>query len=463
MRVSVFGVGYVGCVTAACLAHEGHEVIGVDVDSSKIQSINEGRSPFFEPGLDDLLREEVRAGRLRATADQAGAVRNSDLALICVGTPTNPDGTTRLDYLRRVVTTIAQELQKSDRYYVLALRSTVLPNAIENEVIPLLEKNSLKSVGGQVGFVYNPEFLREGVALKDFYDAPWTVIGASDEKAADMVADLYKEIESPIVRTDPKTAALVKYFSNAFHAVKVVFGNEVGTLCRELGVDASEVMDVFCQDSKLNISARYLKPGFAFGGSCLPKDVKALVAEAGKRGLKLPLLESILPSNELHLKSCIRAVVEAGRRKIGLVGLSFKEGTDDLRESPAVELAERLIGKGFDVRIYEPSMMQSRLHGTNLAFIERSIPHIWRLLVGSIDDLLRHAEVVVVMQQMSKPDELRCFANMSAEQICIDLVRTLSSDQVGGEYVAMDTPKKESVASASDEAGTVLEGEHSQH
>jgi GDP-mannose 6-dehydrogenase len=449
MKVSVFGVGYVGCVTAACLAHEGHQVIGVDVDPLKIQSINEGRSPFFEPGLDDLLREEVRTGRLQATVNQGEAVRNSDLALICVGTPTNPEGTIRLDYLRRVVTTIAQELQQSNRYYVVALRSTVLPNAIENELVPLLERNSFKSVGEQIGFVYNPEFLREGMALKDFHDAPWTIIGASDAKAGDIVADLYKSVESPIVRTDLKTAALVKYFSNAFHALKVVFGNEVGALCRELGVDGSEMMGVFCQDSKLNISARYLRPGFAFGGSCLPKDVKALVAEAGKRGLKLPILESILPSNELHLKSCIRVVVEAGRRKIGLVGLTFKEGTDDLRESPAVELAERLIGKGFDVRIYEPSMVQGRLHGTNLAFIERSIPHIWKLLVGSLHELLHHAQVVVVMQQVSKPEELTCFANMDAGQICIDLVRTLSPDKVAGEYVAMDTPRKESVGSLS--------------
>jgi GDP-mannose 6-dehydrogenase len=444
MRVSVFGVGYVGCVTAACLAREGHEVIGADVDPYKVAALNEGRAPFFEPGLSELVSEMVAAGRLRATGDHAYAVQHSDIALICVGTPTNSNGSIRLDYLRHVFTSIAKELKKKDDYYVVALRSTVLPTAIEEELIPLLEEHSGKSVKQQVGFVYNPEFLREGVALKDFHDAPWTIIGSSDTKAGDLVASLYQKLSAPIVRTDPKTAVLVKYFSNAFHALKVVFGNEVGTLCREMGVDGAEMMEIFCQDTKLNISPRYLKPGFAFGGSCLPKDVKALMSEAAKRGLDLPVLDSILASNEAHLRDCIQMVAESGKRRVGLVGLTFKAGTDDLRESPAVELAERLIGKGFDVRIFEPSIAPGKLHGTNLNFIERTIPHIWKLLVGDLDELFQHAEVVVVMQQVREEDR-RQFSKLKPEQLCIDLARSLSSQDVKVEYRSAGAPKREAV------------------
>jgi GDP-mannose 6-dehydrogenase len=445
MRVSVFGVGYVGCVTAACLAREGHQVIGVDTDAFKVTAINEGRAPFFEPGLGELVAEMVAAGRLRATVDHADAVQSSDVALICVGTPTKSDGSTRLDYLRQVFTSIAKQLQDKDDYFVVALRSTVMPTVFEEELIPLLKHHGGKSTAGKVGFVYNPEFLREGVALKDFQDAPWTIIGSWDSRAADVVEALYRNLSAPLVRTDPKTAALVKYFSNTFHALKVVFGNEVGSFCRELGVDGGEMMEIFTQDRKLNISSRYLKPGFAFGGSCLPKDVKALVSEIGKRGLRAPLLESILPGNEEHLRNCIQMVAETDKRRIGLVGLAFKAGTDDLRESPAVELAERLIGKGRDVRIYEPSIAPGRLHGTNLDFIEKSIPHIWKLLVGNLDELLEHSEVIVVMQDL-KAQDLPYFKAMKSDQICIDLVRTLSAGEVGGGYWSMDTPRPVTVS-----------------
>jgi GDP-mannose 6-dehydrogenase len=444
MKVSVFGLGYVGCVTAACLARLGHQVIGVDVDPIKILALNEGRAPFFEPGLSELVAQEVAEGRLRATIDQADAVRNSDIALVCVGTPTNANGSIRLDYLKHVFTSINHELQYKKDYFVVALRSTVLPVAMEEELIPILAPHSSNGLSQRVGFVYNPEFLREGVALKDFHEAPWTIIGALDSRAGDTAASLYQSLSSPIVRTTPKTAALVKYFSNAFHALKVVFGNEVGAFCRDMGVDGAEMMEIFCQDTKLNISPRYLKPGFAFGGSCLPKDLRALVCEAGRRGLSLPVLESVRVSNEEHLHNCIQVVNDTAKRRIGLVGLSFKAGTDDLRESPAVELAERLIGKGRDVRIYEPSIAPGRLHGTNLDFIERSIPHIWKLLVGSLDELLQHSEVVVVMQQL-KADDMRYFSTMRADQVCIDLVRTLTAVEVGGEYYSMDTPRRDAV------------------
>jgi len=429
------------------LAREGHEVIGVDVDPFKVRAINEGRAPFFEPGLSALVDEMVAAGRLRATGDHADAVHSSDIALICVGTPTRSDGSIRLDYLRQVFISVAKQLREKNGYFVVALRSTVLPTAFEEELIPLLEQYSGKSAGTDIGFVYNPEFLREGVALRDFHDAPWTIIGSWDSRAGDVVASLYQGLLAPIVRTNPKTAALVKYFSNAFHALKVVFGNEVGSFCREMGVDGGEMMEIFSHDTKLNISHRYLKPGFAFGGSCLPKDLKALVSEIGKRGLSLPVLESILTSNEEHLRGCIQMVTETDKRRIGLVGLSFKAGTDDLRESPAVELAERLIGKGRDVRIYEPSIAPGRLHGTNLDFVEKSIPHIWKLLVGSLDELLGHAEVVVVMQQL-KAEDLRYFSAMRSDQVCIDLARTLKTGEVGGQYCSMDAPRREAVVGA---------------
>ena len=362
-----------------------------------------------------------------------------------MGTPSRSDGSTRLDYLRQVFGSIAKQLHKKDEYFVVALRSTVLPPVFEEELIPLLQQHSGKSAGTHVGFVYNPEFLREGMALKDFQDAPWTIIGSWDSRAADVVASLYQNLSAPIIRTDPKTAALVKYFSNTFHALKVVFGNELGSFCREMGVDGGEMMKIFAQDRKLNISNSYLKPGFAFGGSCLPKDLKALVSEIGRRGLNLPVLESILPSNEGHLGNCIQMVTETDKRRIGLVGLSFKAGTDDLRESPAVELAERLIGKGRDVRIYEPSIAPGKLYGTNLDFIEKSIPHIWKLLVGTLDELLRHAEVVVVTQQL-RAEDLRYFRTMKSDQVCIDLVRTLTAGEVGGEYWSMDTPRREAVS-----------------
>jgi GDP-mannose 6-dehydrogenase len=440
MKVSVFGIGYVGCVTAACLASEGHDVIGVDVDPFKVQAINEGRAPFFEPGLGDLIARVRREGRLRATTDNSDAVANSDIALVCVGTPTNANGTIRTDYVKHVFATIIDELRHRRSYFVIALRSTVLPTAMDEELIPILGGPSNYGFGEKVGFVYNPEFLREGVALKDFGEAPWTIIGTSDSRAGEVVASLYSGLKSAVVRTTPQTAALVKYFSNTFHALKVAFGNEVGTFCREVGVDGSEMMKIFCQDTSLNISARYLMPGFAFGGSCLPKDVRAVVCESARRGLSLPVLESILVSNDSHLRSCIQLVAGIGKRRVGLVGLSFKEGTDDLRESPAVELAERLIGKGFDVRIYEPSIAPGRLHGTNLKFIEKSIPHIWRLMVGTLRDLFQHAEAVVVMQHI-KPEERDQFRELGSEQICIDLARTLSGEAVGGEYWSMDSPR----------------------
>jgi len=389
VRVSVFGLRYVGCVTAACLADSGHQVVGVDVDPHKVDCVNRGSAPFYERGLAELVAKNLKAGRLRAVQNDADAIQNSDIALICVGTPSDRDGSVKLDSLVNVFRSIGKQLRNRESYFVVALRSTVLPHLIENELVPLLASSSGKKVGTDVGFVCNPEFLREGSAIEDFYDTPLTLIGEMDGKAGRVVSDLYKEVKGQVVRTDIRTAFLVKYASNAFHALKVVFANEMGSLARQLSVDGRELMEIFCQDTKLNISDRYLQPGFAFGGSCLPKDLRALLAESQRRNLKLPVLESVLPSNELRLRACIRLVTDLGKRKVGLVGLSFKAGTDDLRESPAVEFAEALLGKGYELRIVEPTISPGSIYGSNLRFIEQSIPHIWKLLTTDFEQVVR--------------------------------------------------------------------------
>lgn len=439
MRVSVYGCGYVGCVTAACLAREGHIVIGVDVDPFKVKCINDGNAPFFEPGLSELVKEMVAAKRLRATCDHAEAVAETDIGLVCVGTPAKRDGSAQLDFLLDVLSSIGAELKKKEDYFVVTLRSTVLPSIIEDELIPVLERSSGKTTGHGLGIAYNPEFLREGLALKDFYEAPWTIIGSSDSRAADTVASLYSALSVPVIRTSIPTASLLKYICNSFHALKVAFGNEVGRFCRELGADGAEVMDIFARDTKLNISSRYLKPGFAFGGSCLPKDLKAIMSECGKRSISLPLLTSIMNSNDVHLNSCIEMVAASDKKRVGIIGLSFKAGTDDLRESPAVELAERLIGKGRDVRIYEPSIGPGKLHGSNLRFIEKSIPHIWKVLVDNMSELINFAEIIVVTQDLSE-SHMGSLRRMSEDRICVDLTGKIQPRDVPGEYWSMDKP-----------------------
>jgi GDP-mannose 6-dehydrogenase len=437
MRVSVFGLGYVGCVTAACLANSGHQVIGIDVDPLKVDCINRGVAPFYELGLADLLSENVNAGKLRATLDEADALKHSEVAVICVGTPSNCDGSVNLHHVRSVVHSIGQQLRDRNSYFAVVLRSTVLPHLIEDELIPLLEKSSGKRIGTEIGFACNPEFLREGTAVEDFYDSPLTLIGETDSTVGDRVAELYKTVKGPLIRTDPRTAFLVKYASNAFHALKIVFANEMGTLARELSVDGQELMGIVCQDTKLNISSRYLRPAFAFGGSCLPKDLRALVTEIQKRNLRLPIIDTVLFSNELHLRGCIRLVTDFGKKKVGLVGLTFKAGTDDLRESPAVEFAEALLGKGYELRIFEPCIAPGSIHGSNLRFIENSIPHIWKLLAADFDEIIRESEVVVLMGPLDSKmrESLRLFR---PHQVCFDFVRTLRPEELpAGEYRAL--------------------------
>lgn len=395
-RVSIFGLGYVGAVSAACLADCGHEVIGVDVSEVKRDTINSGRSPIVEHRLAELIQRTVSDGRLRATEDVNEAVAATDISLICVGTPSNANGSLDLRTVDRVSERIGDALARKDAYHVIVVRSTMLPGSTEERVIPALERRSGKRVGADFGICYNPEFLREGSSIKDFYDPAFTVIGGQDARAVASLAELYSVIESPVLEVPIRVAEMLKYASNAFHALKVAFANEVGVLCKRQDIDSHQVMDIFCQDTKLNISPAYLRPGFAFGGSCLPKDLRALLHHS--RGLDVvpPILEAILPSNERHIERAFEMVRSTSSRRVGVLGLSFKQGTDDLRESPLVALVERMIGRGYDVRVHDRNVALANLHGTNRAYIEQEIPHIVTIMAGSVGEVLDHAEVLII-------------------------------------------------------------------
>src|SRR5688572_15232923 len=353
MHVSVFGLGYVGSVSAASFAADGHTVVGVDVNSDKVASLNEGRSPIVEKGLDELIRDNTANGRLRATTSTAEAIEATDLSLICVGTPSRKNGSLDLTYLERVCEQIGEALATKDSYHVVVVRSTVLPGTTHEVVIPALERTSGKKYGDGFGVSVNPEFLREGTALKDFRKPPLTLVGHNHAADASGTIALYQAIDAPLVSTNIRVAEMIKYTSNAWHALKVCFANEIGTLCKRLDIDSHDVMDVFCRDEKLNLSPYYLKPRFAFGGSCLPKDVRALQYRAKEVDVDLPVISSILPSNRLQIQHAFDQVMDTGRQRTGLLGFSFKAGTDDLRESPIVILAEGLPGKGRSLCIYD--------------------------------------------------------------------------------------------------------------
>ena len=392
-QIAVVGLGYVGCVTAACLSSLGHRVTGADRDQHKVNSVLEGRAPFYEPGLEPLIQENVKAGRLSATTSLTDAIRDADIALICVGTPSEKNGNLGLEQLRRVVGEIAGTLNSRSKPLIVAIRSTVFPGTCEEVVIPQLHS------GAEV--VSNPEFLREGVAVRDFMEPSLVVVGGKNRTAVERVASIYDLLGVKACLVSLRTAEMIKYACNAFHAVKIAFANEIGALSSELGIDAQEVMSTVCEDVKLNASAAYLKPGFAFGGSCLPKDLRALVYRAGHMDLALPLLESVLPSNGSHLSRAISAVLDLPAKHIGVIGLAFKENTDDLRESPVVTLLEQLIGKGRDVRVYDPHIQLDVIYGSNRNFILESIPHIGRLMSGSLDELLQWADYLVLAQKPS--------------------------------------------------------------
>lgn len=393
-QIAVLGLGYVGCVTAACFASLGHRVMGIDRDRHKVDNVLAGRAPFYEPGLQELVRDNVAQGRLSASTS-ADEIANVDVVMVCVGTPSEKNGNLGLSQLRRAMEEIAAQLSGRSKPLIVAIRSTVFPGTSEEVVLPALAGHK------QVSVVSNPEFLREGSAVQDFMEPSLLVVGGSEQAAVQRVADLYAPLGVSASLVSLGTAEMIKYACNAFHAIKISFANEVGSLSERLGIDAQEVMSTLCQDVKLNISPTYLKPGFAFGGSCLPKDLRALIYRVRVLDLKLPLLESALPSNEQHLKRAIDAVVDLPAQRIGVIGLAFKENTDDLRESPVVSLLEQLIGKGREVRVFDPHIQLDSIYGSNRNFILESIPHISRLLAGNLEQVLSWADHLVLAQKQS--------------------------------------------------------------
>jgi GDP-mannose 6-dehydrogenase len=436
MRVSIFGLGYVGAVSAACFAKEGHTVIGVDIDPYKLNLIRQGRAPIVEENLEPMLREAVSAGRLQVTDCATEAVHQTDISLICVGTPSKENGDLRTDFLERVAAEIGDALRTKDGYHIVVIRSTILPGTAEEVVLPILEQRSGKHVNEGFGLCVNPEFLREGVAIRDFYDPPFTIIGSLRREDAETVAQLYAGVEAPLFLTSIRAAEMIKYACNAFHAVKITFANEIGMLCKAEGIDSHEVMRIFCADTKLNISARYLTPGFAFGGSCLPKDLRALTYRARQHDLHLPMLTHVLLSNRMQIERVVKQVQRLRRRRVGLFGLSFKPGTDDLRESPLVELAEQLIGKGYNLLIYDSNVCYAALHGSNKAYIEREIPHIREILCDDIERVLEHAEVVII-GHLDRALRERVQQQIREDQVVLDLARALDPSKLRGDYVGL--------------------------
>jgi GDP-mannose 6-dehydrogenase len=430
MKINIYGLGYVGSVSAACFAEAGHEVLGIDIDRLKVDAIEQGRSAVIEPGLSELINRSVACGRLHATVD---AICDADVSMVCVGTPSNDNGSLGLDYVVRAASQIGAFIRSRSAYHVVCIRSTVLPGTVTQKVIPALEEHSGKKAGIDFGVCMNPEFLREGSSIKDFYAPPFTIIGELDSRSGAVVQELYAGIDAPIIRTALGVAEMVKYTSNAYHAMKVAFANEVGNLSKRLGLDGREVMEIFCRDEKLNVSTAYLQPGFAFGGSCLPKDLRAILYKARELDLDTPLLRSVLVSNTHQVDEAYRTIKKTGSKRIAVLGLSFKPGTDDLRESPIADLVEVLIGKGLDVSIYDREVSLSRLHGSNKAYIDQVIPHISRLLKSSIDEAIDGSDVIVIAKR--SPEFAEALNGARAGRHVLDLAGLLNgSGRTEGGY-----------------------------
>lgn len=430
LSISVFGLGYVGSVSAACFASMGHRVIGVDLNPAKVEMLESGRSPIIEAGMNELIASGHRACRLRATTDSTAAVLESDISFVCVGTPSLRSGKLDLSHIENVAKEIGSALKQKRSTHTFVLRSTVLPGTTESVVLPILEQESGRRAGIDFTVVYNPEFMREGSAVADFLQPPYTILGAQDHAHLASVWELYTQTPGKLFETSLAVAEMVKYLSNAFHAVKVTFANEMGTLCKHLGVDVEAVTEIFKSDTRLNISPAYLSPGFAFGGSCLPKDVRALTYKAKEIDLKLPMLESLLPSNSEHIERAVETVMRSGKRKIAQLGLSFKAGTDDLRESPQVQLVKRLLGEGYEVRVWDRDVSLGRLAGSNRQYIEEVIPHIGSLLSADLEEVLKWGEVVIIGNRSAKKDELRKY--LRQDQFVIDLVNLDKASRSNG-------------------------------
>lgn len=434
LSISIFGLGYVGSVTAACFAHKGHRVIGIDVSRAKVEMFASGRTPIIEARMSELVAEGHQAGRLSATTEAAAAVHNSDVSFVCVGTPSLRSGKLDLSHVEHVAREIGAVLKNKVRPHVVVLRSTVLPGTTESMVIPALESASGRKSGGDFTVAYNPEFMREGSAVADFLEPPYTILGSSESDHLDPLRELYRDTPGEKFEAPIAVAEMVKYVSNAFHAVKVGFANEIGTLCKQLGVDAEAVARIFTSDRRLNISPAYLSPGFAFGGSCLPKDLRALTYRAKELDLSLPLLESVLGSNTEHLERSVEAVLSTGKKKVAMLGLSFKAGTDDLRESPQVQLIKRLVGEGCQVSVWDPHVSLGQIAGSNRKYIEEVIPHIGSLLSTDLERVIGEADVVIVGTKSVDKNQL--VELLRPDHTVIDLVNLDPSrrPQGGGSY-----------------------------
>jgi GDP-mannose 6-dehydrogenase len=419
--ISIFGLGYVGTVSVACLAAHGHRVVGVDVNALKVSTIKSGRSPIVEASVQELLSSGVADGRIEATNDAAAAVRDTDVSIVSVGTPGSANGSLNVGYVERVCQDIGRAIADKETPHLVVVRSTMLPGTTEELVIPTLAAASGKSVGSGFDVVFHPEFLREGSSVIDFNEPPVTVMAGTSEAAISAAAQLYPPSGAPFFSVPFRVAELLKYANNAFHGLKVTFANEIGNLCKQQGIDGHLVMDLLCQDTKLNLSPYYLKPGFAFGGSCLPKDLRALLYFSRNFDLSLPVLESILPSNRHQVDVAYQMVRRTGRKRVGVFGMSFKPGTDDLRESPMVELIEYLHGKGYDVRVYDRDVSLSNLQGANREYIEQQLPHVASMLSDSFDDVLEHAEVAVVGHRSA--EFAAVLDRLRDDQVLIDLAR----------------------------------------
>lgn len=432
MKISVFGLGYVGTVCAACLAERGHEVIGCDISPSKVDLINSGTSPIIEKDIGELVASNVASGRLKATTSTEEAVMNSDLSLLCVGTPSRTNGSLDLSAIQEVSRQIGAALAQKGSYHSVVVRSTVLPGTLSDIVIPALEETSSKTVGAGFGVASNPEFMREGSAVADFNNPSKTVVGTSDETTRERLLALYEGLPGQLIATEPRLAELVKYTDNTWHALKVAFGNEIGNICKAAGVDSHDLMRVFFADTKLNISNAYLLPGFAFGGSCLPKDVRAINAYAVQNDVDAPLLKSLMPSNKQQIERALDWIMAHGKRNIGFLGFSFKAGTDDLRESPYLELIERLLGKGRDIRIFDQNVSLAKLVGANKAYLMNAIPHVTQLMVPSVEAVVEHADVIVITSHSAEYEAV--VDKVRPGQVVLDMARLPNTDRIAGAY-----------------------------
>ncbi len=435
MRISVCGLGYVGAVCAACFANEGHRVIGVDIKKEKVDAINQGISPIVEPGLEEVIERSIKSGNLYAIQDLRKAIEDSELSFVAVGTPSRDNGALDLTSVKRVLAEIGEALRRTEEFHTVVIRSTILPGTMETVVIPTLEKISKKRAGKDFAAVFNPEFLREGFALNDFYNPPFVIIGENDKQGG-VLERLWKSmpINVSIYRVKLKLAEMLKYTNNAFHGLKVVFANEIGSICKNLGVDSHKLMELFVQDTKLNISPHYLKPGFAFGGSCLPKDIKALTYLAKALDIEVSVLNHIIQSNELQIKRALQLILKTGRQKIGILGLSFKAETDDLRESPMVILTEYLLGKGKKIMIYDRNVNLSRLIGRNKEYIQEKLSHITDLLKKSLEEVVQNSEVLVIG---TKNGEFKEICKNIQDKIIIDLVRIIEPKETINKYIGV--------------------------